>query len=131
MTSAVSLDPDPPLWADEFSVSVDQNITYKGVTYLNTFMYYYDAKDEVERTDHGKGQFDELCRSIKGKEFSDEECSFLVAKDGWRYLLFPNDNSCCRYCHADHGCGMIRKDWLHGSAYVGEMNVGGTLCDGW
>merc|ERR1719273_1713931 len=75
--------PPPARWADEFSVPIDQTIKVGGQIHRNRFMYYYDAKNKVSRTDHGKGQYDEMCRSIFGKKNSDEACTFLVALDGW------------------------------------------------
>jgi len=123
--------PSPYVWADEFSVPIQQTIKVAGQTHTNRFMYYYDAINKVSRTDHGKGQFDEMCRSIRGKQYSDEACTFLVALDGWRYVLFPGEKSCCKYCNTSVGCGIIKKDWLKGATYQGQMRVDGQVCDGW
>ena len=124
--------PPSPLWDEQFSVPINQTIRLNGVhTYNNTFWYYYDAINGVSRTDHGKGQFDELCRSIKGKKYSDEPCSMIVSKDGWRYVLFPEESSCCKYCNTTVGCGIISRDWLRNSTYQGQKTIQGRLCNGW
>eukprot|EP01060_Flectonema_neradi_P003888 TRINITY_DN12537_c0_g1_i1.p1 TRINITY_DN12537_c0_g1~~TRINITY_DN12537_c0_g1_i1.p1 ORF type:complete len:210 (+),score=42.69 TRINITY_DN12537_c0_g1_i1:58-687(+) len=129
---SVIASPPAPVWADQFSVPINQTIKITDVgTFNNTFWYYYDAINNVSRTDHGKGQMDELCRSIKGKKNSDEPCTMIVAKDGWRYIQFPEESSCCKYCNVSSGCGIIKKDWLKGAAYQGQKTIQGRLCNGW
>eukprot|EP01064_Diplonema_japonicum_P032900 TRINITY_DN6318_c0_g1_i1.p2 TRINITY_DN6318_c0_g1~~TRINITY_DN6318_c0_g1_i1.p2 ORF type:complete len:210 (+),score=58.91 TRINITY_DN6318_c0_g1_i1:38-667(+) len=125
--------PLPPNWGPQFSVPINQTIRVGGETHNSMFMYYYDAVNNVSRTDHGKGQYDEMCRSIIGKEFSDEACSFFVALDGWRYLYFPADKeaSCCKYCNKTEGCGIIKKNWLDGATYQGQLTIEGHVCNGW
>ena len=46
------------------------------------------------------GQNDEMCTSIKGKELSDEPCNLLASVDTWRYVIFPESGTCCRYCNS-------------------------------
>ena len=131
LLSAVAV-PPTPVWDAQFSVPVNQTIKIRDIhTYNSTFWYYYDAVNGVSRTDHGRGQADELCRSVRGKELSDQPCTMIVNKDGWRYIIFPEESSCCRYCNAEHGCGIVRRDWLRNSTYVGQKTIRGRLCDGW
>eukprot|EP01064_Diplonema_japonicum_P038058 TRINITY_DN9104_c1_g1_i1.p1 TRINITY_DN9104_c1_g1~~TRINITY_DN9104_c1_g1_i1.p1 ORF type:complete len:208 (+),score=30.42 TRINITY_DN9104_c1_g1_i1:234-857(+) len=129
---AAVVSPPAPEWDAQFSVPINQTITIHNVTQTSPMMFYYDAVNKVSRQDHGQGQRDEMCRSIAGKEFSEEPCSNFVAPDGWRYLYFHADkDSCCRYCNTSFGCGVIRRDWLSGAAYQGQLTIGGRVCDGW
>lgn len=33
--------------------------------------------------------------------------------------MFPNDNSCCKFCNISSCAGIIEPDWLNGASYVG------------
>ena len=126
---ALSADPPAPVWADQFQVPIVQTIVSMDITHVNTIMYYYDAVNNVSRQDHSRGQYDEFCR--KEHEFSDQPCSQLVSYDGWRYMMFPEEGSCCKLCNRTVGCGIIAKDWLKDAPYQGQLVVNGSLCNGW
>ena len=81
---------------------------------------------------HSKGQHDELCTGVKGKEYSDEPCMLLDAADSWLYLIFPESGLCCRACSVADHCGIIAPRWLQQNAtYQGTAVIGGVECDGW
>lgn len=81
---------------------------------------------------HSKGQHDELCTGVSGKEFSDEPCLLLDAADSWLYLIFPESGLCCRACNTSSYCGIIAPWWLQENAtYQGTAVIGGVACDGW
>ncbi len=92
-----------------------------------------------------------------GHETTAEACWLLAARDGWRYIIYPDSGSssrsmidnldpfpwlsiitkthvgeCCRACNASIGCGIVRPDWLQqNSSFVGTKTISGLSCNGW
>lgn len=128
-------DPAAPVWDPVFTVPVQQTIMIALKKWKNNFTLYYDSTTQPYGSSlyvHGKGQNDEMCRGIANKSDSDEPCSLLSSSDGWRYIIFPESGSCCRYCNVTDHCGIINRDWLvENSTYAGQEEVAGETCDGW
>ena len=81
---------------------------------------------------HSKGQNDEMCTGVAGMERYDGPCTLLESPDGWRRVIFPETNECCKFCNTTDYCGIVRPDWLqHGAAYQGKEIIAGMTCDGW
>ena len=101
----------------------------------NSVEWKYDSTTEPVGSSiyvHGKGQNDEMCTSIKGKERSDEPCTLLASTDGWRRIIFPESSQCCKYCNVSQYCGIVAPDWLQKDAmYQGQQQIAGMTCDGW
>jgi len=131
---ARATDPLPPLWGPVFTVPFNQSITIMGMRWDNTVQFSYDSTTRPVGSSlyvHSKGQHDELCTSIVGKELSDEPCSLLASVDTWRYVIFPQSRQCCRYCNTTQYCGIIRPDWLTNATYQGTRDIGGYASNGW
>lgn len=115
----------------------NQTITIFGYTWANTVGFWYDSTTQPVGQSvyvHSKGQHDELCTSIKGKENSDEPCTLLASNDTWRYVIFPTSTPpvCCRYCNTSEYCGIISPNWLkQNSTYQGTRQFGSQTCYGW
>jgi hypothetical protein len=43
-------------------------------------------------------------------------CTHLI-RDKKRYIIFPLKRECCMCCDADHGCGILKRDWLSTAKY--------------
>lgn len=127
--------PAPPIWGPVMTAPFNQSITILGFTWSNTVQYFYDAVSTPVGQSlyvHSEGQHDELCTSIKGREFSSEPCSLLASEDTWRYVIFPQSASCCRYCNTTEYCGIIKPTWLQTNAtYEGTAVVSGQTCNWW
>lgn len=127
----------PPIFGPVMTAPFFQNITIYGFSFTNNVDFYYDSTTKPVGSslyNHSKGQHDELCTSIAGKEFSDEPCQLLASSDTWRYVIFPTSNppTCCRYCNTTNYCGIISPNWLQqNSTYQGEEIIDGRTCYGW
>jgi len=127
----------PPIFGPVMTAPFHQNITIFGITFSNDVGFWYDSTTQPVGSslyNHSKGQHDELCTSIAGKEFSDEPCSLLASNDTWRYVIFPTSNPplCCRYCNTTDYCGIISPTWLQqNSTYQGVQTIAGRTCYGW
>lgn len=127
--------PPPPIFGPVMTAPFNQTIRIFGLAWNNYVQFAYDSTTKPVGSSiyiHSKGQNDEICTSVVGKEMSDEPCTLLASNDTWRYVIFPTSNECCRVCNTTDYCGIIRPDWLQqNSTYVGQATIGGVLCDGW
>jgi hypothetical protein len=72
-------------------------------------MLYYDATHNRSRLDRANGAYDMFCGSLQPNLTT--ACVSLVT-EGKRYIYFPNKKQCCICCDAEHGCGILKPDWL-------------------
>lgn len=126
----------PPFWGPYWTAPFFQTITIDYFfTFNNSVQWFYDSSTSPVGSSlyrHSKGQIDELCTSIVGKEKSDEACDLLASVDGWRRIIFPSSGECCKYCNTSDYCGIVSPDWLQkNSTFVGSLTIGGKVCDGW
>jgi len=135
LPAIVSADPVPPTFGPVMTAPFNQSITYMGSRWEDQVHFYYDSTTLPVGTSlyqYGKGQHDELCTGVKGKETSDEPCNLLASVDGWRYVIYPESNLCCKFCNVSDYCGIISPNWLkNGSNYVGKEVIDGYSCEGW
>lgn len=111
---------DPPTWPDHFTqVFVE---SYGNSAARISGSHYYDATRNMSRVDRTDGKFEGICGSNQPNIST--YCTQLV-RDGKRYVIFPEKRICCLCCDAAHGCGILRKDWLKESTYVGEEAISG------
>ena len=45
-------------------------------------------------------------------------CTQLVINDK-RYIIYPQKKQCCFCCDSQHGCGILKKNWLEGAKFIG------------
>jgi hypothetical protein len=78
---------------------------------------FYDATNNRSRFDRVNGQYNMFCNSLAPNQTTD--CTDLVV-GGKRYIWFPQKNQCCFCCDSDHGCGILKPDWLNGGEFLGQ-----------
>lgn len=128
--------PLPPIFGPVMHAPFNQTIKIGPIfKWENTVDFYYDATTEPVGSSlyiHSKGQHDELCTSLVGKEFDDAPCTLLASTDTWRYVIYPLTNECCRLCNTTDYCGIISPTWLQQNAtYQGTRVIDGQLAYGW
>ena len=90
--------------------------------YRNTGTYYYDVSNPenmLTRIDRDNGSKDRYCGLTH--HLKKQPCSQYV-DHGDRYLYYPADSSCCYCCSADHGCGVLKNDWITDGSYIGKVS---------
>jgi hypothetical protein len=136
VVQVASAKPQPPFWGPAWSAPFNQTITIDYIfVFNNSVVWKYDSSTTPVGSSvymHSKGQNDELCTSVKGKERSDEPCTLLASTDGWRRVIFPESGLCCKFCNVSQFCGIVAPDWLQKeSTYQGQKQIEGMTCDGW
>jgi len=105
-----------PVWPNQFEESFEETFTYP-VLGANTTKgrFFYDWLNKKYRVDRENGHYDRYCGPIY--PFSNTPCSQIV-NDGDRYIYFPEKNYCCYCCSSEHGCGLLKPDWVSGGEFV-------------
>ena len=102
--SAGSLDAEPqPQWPAEFSANFTSPATAKDTS--GFWASSSEHRSEVLRFQDGTR--DHLCSA-----YHNGTACTVLATGGWRYLIWPALNRCCRCCSDATGCGALRPDWL-------------------
>ncbi|GAQ86551.1 hypothetical protein KFL_002960060 [Klebsormidium nitens] len=117
----------PPEWPANFQVEFHEAAWYF-FSITTTGKMYYDAAHNRSRTDRVDGKGNRYCGTIY--PLRNTACTQLVV-DGMRYIFFPEHKYCCSCCSAEAGCGILRRDWLHGAQYLGQEEVEGQMCNKW
>lgn len=55
----------------------------------------------------------------------------LHAVNNSRYIVFPQKKQCCFCCDSDHGCGILKRNWLDGAKFVGTDKIIDTNYNKW
>mmetsp|Transcript_39627 Transcript_39627/g.117912 ORF Transcript_39627/g.117912 Transcript_39627/m.117912 type:complete len:244 (-) Transcript_39627:443-1174(-) len=102
-------DPEP-VWPTLFSIEFNESsiILFKRTT---TGKWWYDAANRIEVVHREDGRGDQYCGSIHSLDVT--PCTQIVT-GGFRYIVFPEHDECCRCCGDDQGCGVIDARWLSG-----------------
>ncbi len=110
---------EPPVWPTRFMQGFVE--TWSATTYKDDAKVWYDANKQMSRLDRNNGKFDPFCNSISSLA---TPCIHIV-RDGKRHIIFPLLRICCFCCDSAHGCGILRRDWLHNAKYVGRDELNG------
>lgn len=105
----------PPVWPEVFHQSYVES--YKDSTHRITGKFWFDSKRAMMRVDKQDGQYDAICGSVLPNVTT--ACTQLI-RDGKRYVVYPQRRQCCMCCDKEHGCGVLRRDWLSTAKYEGE-----------
>ena len=90
----------------------------------NTGKLFYDYINKRYRVDRDNGKGDRYCGSVY--KLSNTPCTHYVT-EGKRYLHFPEKNDCCYCCDSEHGCGVLKPDWVSGGKFQGyESDANGN-----
>lgn len=107
---------DPPSLDPAFQVAFDETFIEKDKKYVVNGQMFYDAKNNRERVDRNQGQHDLFCGSVLPNIST--PCTQITVNNK-RYINFPKKKICCFCCDSEHGCGILRQDWLNGAKYLG------------
>lgn len=78
---------------------------------------FYDAKNNRERYDRTSGSHNLFCGSVLPNVTT--PCTHLTVNNK-RYIHFPNKKQCCFCCDSEHGCGILKQDWLSDASFLGQ-----------
>lgn len=120
----------PPVWADQFEQDFTETNTYPILGSQTTKgKLIYDWTNKKYVVERENGHYDRYCGSVY--KFSNTPCNHIVS-DGDRYLHFPEKDYCCYCCSNEHGCGLLKPDWLSGAEFVEyETEEDGTVYEKW
>lgn len=109
-----------PRWPDVFKQTFNETFKYPGgKEHYTQGTFYYNWVNKTYRVDRDNGRYDRYCGFNGFKMWKDTPCSHYVA-NGDRYLFYPELNECCYCCSAEHGCGILKPDWMSGATFYGE-----------
>lgn len=118
-----------PTWPNQFEQSFDQTFWYPIIgSQKTTGKIYYDWTNQRYRIDRANGHYDRYCLPIY--PFSNTPCQHIVVA-GRRYLNFPEKNYCCYCCSADHGCGILKPNWLSEAVFEDYVEENGAMLERW
>ena len=124
-----SEDPTPPVWPNQFEQTFSEQFVYGFLKGTTKGRFFYDYTNRTYRVDRDNGKYDRYCGTIY--KFRDAACSHIVS-GGNRFLYFPQKNYCCNCCNDEHGCGILKPDWLSGATFLGlETDADGTVLEKW
>lgn len=110
--------PTPPQWPDTFHANFTESLIYPILgSHDTTGTYYYSWSQKLYRVDRDNGRFDRYCGVNGLKLFYNTPCTQYVA-NGDRFMYYPNHDECCYCCSEEHGCGLLKPDWLGDAKYV-------------
>jgi hypothetical protein len=121
-----------PVWPEQFEQNFEETLKYPVLgSHETSGKFYYDWTNKRYRVDRDNGHYDRYCGSVY--PFSNTPCSHIVT-EGDRYLWYPEKNYCCYCCSSQHGCGLLKPDWLDGAKfedYVKEDGDDQTVYEKW
>ena len=118
----------PPLLPEVFTSAFNEKMSYLVYTFKVQGVLYYDWDAQSERIDRSSGEGDRYCGTAH--PFKKTPCTHLVTQSK-RYLIFPDRKECCFCCDSEHGCGVLRRDFLANATFDGYETVDGTRLQKW
>lgn len=118
----------PPIYDYAFHITFDEAVTVNKTVYRVNGQTFYDPKNNRERVDRVNGRYDFFCGSVLPNVTT--ACQHITVGSK-RWLVFPQRTQCCFCCDSDHGCGILKPDWLADSEYKGQEKIVDTLYDKW
>lgn len=123
--------PLPPRWPAVFSQDFNEKNTYPVVgSFYTQGKFFYDAINKRYRVDRDNGKGDRYCWIHGWNILWNQPCSHIVS-EGKRFLWYPEQQSCCYCCGSEHGCGILRQDWLKDATFIGEVEIDGQKAFKW
>lgn len=119
---------DPPVLHESFQEAFDETYIQNGSTYKVNGQWYYDAKNNRERTDRVNGRYNLFCGTVLPNVTA--ACTQLTVNNK-RYIIYPQRKSCCFCCDSQHGCGILKRNWLDGAKFLGVEKLIDTNYNKW
>jgi len=121
----------PPRFPDTFTQGFNEILSYPILgNHTTSGTFHYDWTTKRYRIDRDNGRYDRYCGLNGAKAFFDTPCSHIVV-NGDRYLYYPERNECCYCCSADHGCGILKPNWMDAATYLGVESFNGAPAHKW
>lgn len=112
--------PLSPLWPNVFWQNFSETTQYNGIApHFNLGTFYYNYYLPAYRIDRDNGRYDRYCGLTGPYANIDTPCTHIVV-NGYRYLYYPAQNTCCYCCNATSGCGVVVPTWMSGAIYYGQ-----------
>lgn len=123
----------PPVMPPAFTISFKEMVSIKTKERAENFGFLsYSINMYSMRIDKFEGQVDVLCHeSLLNIEHPSAYCELLFANDKRLYIIYPEQEKCCRLCEPEKQCTVIKDTWLLNSTYVGNVTFDGSICFGW
>lgn len=116
ITLIKSDDPKPQAWAPKWKSTFTETLKYPFLGTKDTKgTWFYDYNTKQFRVDRESGLRDTYCGLIF--PLSSTKCNQIVTK-GARYLHFPDKKYCCKCCLSEHGCGVLKPEWVEKGVFV-------------
>lgn len=110
-----------PVWPKKFEKLVLETTLYplqgKHMT-LGKLDYNFDEKKEIMLRINGR--YDPFCGFNGVHALKDTPCAHVVMNNR-RYLVYPMLEDCCFCCDAEHGCGVLKPDWLKNATFINRI----------
>lgn len=108
-------------WADtwEADVKIISSI------YSGTGKWKYNFTDKQFYLYKQDGRSDPFCSTIFKKQTNQFACYILV-RDHFRYIVFPEKNFCCKCCNAANGCDVLKPEWVTNLTFLEEDTFDGS-----
>lgn len=119
---------DPPIYNYAFHINFDEAVTVNKTVYRVNGQTFYDPKNNRERVDRANGRYDLFCGTVLPNVTT--PCQ-QIAADNKRWIVFPQRSQCCFCCDGEHGCGILKPDWLADATYKGQEKIVDTSYDRW
>lgn len=125
---SVFLAVSPPIYNYAFHINFDEAVTVNKTVYRVNGQTFYDPKNNRERVDRANGRYDLFCGTVLPNVTT--PCQH-IAVENKRWLIFPQRSQCCFCCDGQHGCGILKPDWLADAIYKGQEKIVDTNYDRW
>jgi hypothetical protein len=114
-----------PRWPDTFRQTFNETFKYPGgKDHTTQGTFYYNWVNKTYRVDRDNGRYDRYCGFNSFKYWKNTPCNQYVV-NGDRFIHYPALNECCYCCSAEHGCGILKPDWMSGAQFFGiEDHIG-------
>ena len=127
--------PNDPEWPNEFTIEFEEEFNYKLIWGKTNGTFYYDfgrdGKGSRYSVQRQNGKRDRYCGFNGLYFFRNTPCNQYVDENGDRYLYYPERDDCCFCCSAAKGCGVLKRTWVQGAEYLGEVLFNGNNAYKW
>ena len=115
---------DVPIFPNKYEAKFHEKSSLGIVSGETNGQIYIDADNNQQLITREDGRADRYCGTVFKLQHT--RCNHYVVNNK-RYLDFPDKKYCCFCCDSDHGCGIVKPDWLAkaGATYNGSETLPG------
>jgi len=128
VVSSLAADPVPK-WPRQFYFQFNETYVSQPGVLLPGFMAldldYQGGSESMYRSD---GFYDHICSGVQPNYHG--PCQQIYT-GGYRYIIVPDNNFCCRCCNSASGCGALYENWIANAVWAGNASVSGVNCNHW